>query len=108
MRESELIGTARLIGSVPNTVAPVFGTGDIELYEVDPPLCGFRVIAASQTLWAIRIHTPPTPPEDPVSTALYGVTGGEGLNILAEQNLPGSADGRSPARALAGIGYRVL
>ncbi|WP_231639687.1 hypothetical protein [Mycobacterium sp. Marseille-P9652] len=104
----DVIGTARRIGSVPNTVAPLFAVGDLELYEVDPPLCGYRIVAASKSMWAVSIQSPPAPPEDPVSTALYGVTGGEALQIVSEHKLPGSADGRSPARALGDMGYRVL
>ncbi|VBA37045.1 hypothetical protein LAUMK136_01725 [Mycobacterium attenuatum] len=48
----------------------------------------------------------PEPPDDPVSTAFYGVAG-EGLHIFKESKLPGSADGRTPARALADLGYEV-
>jgi hypothetical protein len=102
--EREFVGAARLLGSVPNTVSP-FAVGEIEIYELDPPLCGYRVVAASKTMWAMRITTPPEPPEDPMSTAFYGVTGGEGLEIVSAQKLPGSADGRSPVRALADAGY---
>ena len=104
MSEREFVGVARLIGSVPNTVSR-FAVGEIELYELDPPLCGYRVVAASKKLWAMRIPTPPSPPEDPVSTAFYGVTGGEDLQIVSEHKLTGSAHGRSPARALADAGY---
>ncbi len=63
------------------------------------------MVAASKTHWAVRIQIPPEPPEDPVSIAFYGVTGGEALQIVSEQKLPGSADGRSPQRALADAGY---
>jgi hypothetical protein len=108
MSEREFVGVARLIGSVPNTGAPLFVQGDIELYQLDPPLCGYHVVAAAKKLWAVRVHAPPEPPEDPVSTALYGVTGGEDLQILWGQKLPGSADGRYPARALADAGYALL
>jgi hypothetical protein len=105
MSGREFVGVARVIGSVPNTVSR-FAVGEIELYELDPPLCGYRVVAASKTLWAVHIPTPPEP-EDPVSTAFYGVTGGEELQIVSGRKLPGSADGRSPAGALADAGYRV-
>jgi hypothetical protein len=104
MTERTFKGFARLIGTVPNTLSP-FAKDEIELYELDPPLCGFRVVAASKTLWAVRIQIPPEPPEDPISTAFYGVTGGEALQIVSEQKLPGSTDGRSPQRALAEAGY---
>jgi hypothetical protein len=106
MPEREFVGTARLVGTVPNTLSP-FADGDLELYQLDPPMCGYRVVAASKTLWAMRIKIPPEPPEDAVSTAFYGVTGGEGLEVVAGEKLPGSADGRSPARALADAGYLV-
>jgi hypothetical protein len=106
MSEREFVGTARLVGAVPNTLTP-FADGELELYQLDPPLCGYRVVAASKTLWAMRIKIPPEPPEDPVSTAFYGVTGGEGLQVVSGEKLPGSADGRSPARALADAGYLV-
>jgi hypothetical protein len=54
------------------------------------------------TLWAMRAHRmdSPEPPDDPVSTAFYGVAG-EGLQILREAKLPGSADGRTAVHALA-------
>ena len=104
MTERAFSGSARLVGTVPNTLSP-FAKGEIELYQLDPPLCGYRVVAASTTLWAVRIQIPPEPPEDPVSTAFYGVTGGEALQIVSERKLPGSADGRSPKRALADAGY---
>ncbi len=39
-----------------------------------------------------------------MSTDFYGVAG-EGLDIDRSVKLPGSADGRNVARALAGIGY---
>ena len=48
MSEREFVGVARLIGSVPNTVSR-FAVGEIELYELDPPLCGYRVVAASKS-----------------------------------------------------------
>jgi hypothetical protein len=104
MTDRTFAGVARLIGTVPNTLSPL-AKGDIELYQLDPPLCGYRVVAASKTLWAVRIQIPPDPPEDPVSTAFYGVTGGEALQIISDQKLPGSAEGRSPERALAEAGY---
>ncbi len=86
MSEREFVGTARLVGAVPNTLSP-FADGELALYQLDPPLCGYRVVAASKTLWAMRIKIPP---EDPVSTAFYGVTGGEGLQVVSGEKLPGS------------------
>lgn len=88
--------------------------GDLQLYHVNPALCGYNVVAASQTLWAMRAQCiypdgrlEPPEADDPVSTELYGVTG-EGLQIDRGQKLPGSADGRNVSRALAGIGYTIL
>ncbi|HEY9304517.1 MAG TPA: hypothetical protein VIO95_09535, partial [Mycobacterium sp.] len=48
----------------------------------------------------------PPPPEDPVSTYLYGTIGGEGLQIVWRAQLL-KADGRYPVRALAEAGYQV-
>ncbi|WP_244604966.1 hypothetical protein [Mycobacterium attenuatum] len=42
------IGVARRVGSLPNP--ELFARGEIELYHVNPPLCGYSVIAASKTL----------------------------------------------------------
>ncbi|HTQ20122.1 hypothetical protein [Mycobacterium sp.] len=103
---SRCFGVARRVGSLPNP--DLFAQGDLELYELNPPLCGYRVVAASTSLWAVHVHTAdsPQPPEDPVSTAFFGVKG-EGLHIFRERKLPGSADGRTPAHALADLGYEV-
>jgi hypothetical protein len=95
MSERKFVGVARLMGSVPNTVDKWIAVGDMGLYHLDPPLCGYRVVAVSQTIWAMRAHIPPEPPDDPVSTTFYGVTG-ESLQIDPDQKLPASADGRSP------------
>ncbi|MEN4448647.1 hypothetical protein [Mycobacterium sp. SM3041] len=96
---------------MPNNA--VFTVGDLELYQVRPPLCGYHVIAAERSMWAMRAQYIDTdgslvPPEhdDPVSTSFYGVAG-EGLDIDRSVKLPGSADGRNVARALAGIGYAL-
>ncbi|MEE6179718.1 hypothetical protein [Mycobacterium sp. 050134] len=106
MFRGESIGVARRVGSLPNPDR--FAEGDLELYHVTPPLCGYNVVAASKALWAVRVQPAgsPEPPEDPVSTRLYGVVG-EGLHVFREAPLPGSADGRTPARALADLGYQV-
>lgn len=82
--------------------------GDLELYQLDPLLCGYRVVAAAQCIYPMRptYVGDPTPPDDPVSTYLYGVAGGEGLQIEWKDELF-KADGRVPARALAAAGYRV-
>lgn len=100
------IGVARRVGSLPNT--DLFARGELELYHLSPPLCGYHVVAASMTLWAMRAHRvgSPEPPDDPVSTAFYGVAG-EGPQILREAKLPGSADGRTAVRALADLGYEI-
>ncbi len=39
MTERIFAGVARLIGTVPNTLSP-FAMGEIELYQLDPPLGG--------------------------------------------------------------------
>jgi hypothetical protein len=91
-----------------------FAVGELELYHLSPPLCGYNVVAASQTMWAMRAQMitedgrlEPPEADDPVSTDLFGVTG-EGLQIDKGQKLPGSIDGRNVARALASIGYTVI
>ncbi len=92
----------------------IIGVGDLELYQVSPPLCGYHVIAAEQTTWAMRAQCiypdgriDPAEPDDPVSTDLYGVTD-EGLQFDRDAKLPGSAEGRNVARTLAAIGYRII
>ncbi|MCC9183673.1 hypothetical protein MMAG44476_03377 [Mycolicibacterium mageritense DSM 44476 = CIP 104973] len=109
-------GIARLVGSVPHSdpVMKLFAVGDMELYHVSPPWCGYHVVAASQQMWAMRAQCvypdgriEPPEPDDPVSTELYGVVG-EGLQIDHTEKLPGSADGRNVVRTLAGIGYRIV
>jgi hypothetical protein len=106
-------GVARFVGTVPNDheIFSIRYPDDLELYELDPPLCGYRIVAAAQSMYAMRaawIGDPdPPPPDDPVSTRLYGTTGGEGLQIVWKDELL-KADGRTPARALAEAGYQVL
>ncbi|MHC9296458.1 hypothetical protein ACRCUN_28660 [Mycobacterium sp. LTG2003] len=92
----------------------LMAVGDMQLYHVNPPLCGYNVVAASQTMWAMRAQAiypdgriEPAEPDDPVSTELYGVTG-EGLQVDTSHKLPGSAEGRSVTRAMAGIGYTLI
>lgn len=109
---SESFGVARFFGAVPNDheIFAIMYPHDLELDQVEPPLCGYRVVAAAQSIWAaqaVLIGDPyPEPLDDPVSTYLYGVSGGEGL-----QNLWGDAlfmaNGRVSTRALAEAGYRV-
>ncbi|MGA8543632.1 MAG: hypothetical protein WB785_00025 [Mycobacterium sp.] len=105
-------GVARFVGTVPND-HEIFGViypDDLELYHLDPPLCGYRIVAAAQSIYAMhaRLLGDPDPPlpEDPVSTYLYGTTGGEGLQIVWKDELL-KADGKIPARALAEAGYQV-
>jgi hypothetical protein len=104
-------GVARLLGTVRNDhqIFRIMYPEDLLLYEVDPPLCGQRVIAAAQSIWAMRARfiDDPTPPDDPVSTTLFGVAGGEGLQVEWGHQLL-RVNGRSPVRALADAGYRVL
>ncbi|HWF70902.1 MAG TPA: hypothetical protein VG187_15325 [Mycobacterium sp.] len=105
-------GTARFVGIAPdnaNELLKIMAVGDIELYYVDPPLGGCSVVAAVETIWAVRARFAgdPTPPEDPVSTRLYGVTGGEAARVESYYQLH-RADGRNVARTFAEAGYRVL
>ncbi len=110
MSETGISGIARFLGTLPNE-HEIFGViypNDLQLYQVDPPLCGYRVVAAAQSIHAMRARFigDPTPPDDPVSTTFFGATGGEGLRIGWEHQLL-RADGRAPDRALADAGYRV-
>jgi hypothetical protein len=110
MSQRGISGVARLLGTLPNDheIYRVIYPDDLELYQVDPPLCGYRVVAAAQSIYAMRARFigDPAPPDDPVSTTLFGVSGGEGLQIEWKQKLL-RADGRTPARALADAGYQV-
>ena len=110
MSEMEISGVARFLGTVPND-HPIFRVmyrDDLELYQLDPPLGGYRVVAAAKSMYAMRVRYvgDPTPPDDPVSTSLFGATGGEELQIEWKNKLF-KADGRAPVRALADAGYRV-
>jgi len=49
---------ARLVGSSPEKVE-YFQRGDLEIYRVDPPLCGYRIIAAAMTPYAMGAGTTP-------------------------------------------------
>lgn len=102
-----------MVGTVPND--DPFGGGDIELYHMNPPWHGHNVIAAAPMTWimcAQYIHPDgriePPEPDDPVSTELYGVFGGEKLQVDLSKKLPGSADGRNATRTFAKIGYRII
>jgi hypothetical protein len=105
-------GVARFVGTVPNNhrIFSIMYPDDLELYHLDPPLGGYRIVAAAQHIYAMSARLmgdpDPPPPEDPVSTFLYGTTGGEGLQIVWKDELL-QADGRAPARALAEAGYQV-
>lgn len=101
---------------MPHTdpVMKIIAVGDMKLYHLSPPLCGYNVVAAAQTMWAMRAQCiypdgriEPAEPDDPVSTELYGVVG-EALQIDGTGKLPGSAEGRDVARTLAAIGYRIV
>jgi len=83
--------------------------GDVELYHLDPPLHGYSVVAAAQTLWALRAQFigDPTPPDDPVSTSVFGVAGGESADVDWHILLY-RADGRNVVRTFAEAGYRLL
>lgn len=105
-------GTARFLGTALDNrseISKIMAVGDIELYHVDPPLRGYSVVAAEQRIWAVRARFvgDPTPPDDPVSTSLYGVGGGESAQVEWRSKLH-HADGRNVARTLAEAGYRVL
>jgi hypothetical protein len=108
-----LSGSARFLGTVRNDheIFSQLYSDSLELYQLDPPLAGFRVVAAGQGMWAMRVAVAgdgePPPRDDPVMTTLFGTTGGESLQILWQDKLL-EAGGRTPARALAEIGYRVL
>jgi hypothetical protein len=105
-------GTARFVGTIVNDheIFSIMYPDDLELYQLDPPLHGYRIVAAAQSMWAMSARVfgdpDPPPPEDPVSTRLYGTTGGEGLQVVWRDELF-KADGRVPTRALAEAGYRV-
>lgn len=88
-----------------------FQRGDLEIYRVDPPLGGYRIIAAATSPWAMgaqyidadgNVHGRN---DDPVSTTLYGVAS-EALQVGEGTRLT-TADGSCPARALAEWGYTV-
>lgn len=110
MPEQEIAGVARFLGTVPNDhrIFQIMYPDDLELYQLDPPLGGYRVAAAARCVPARRptYVGDPIPPEDPVSTYLYGTTGGEGLQIEWKDELLKAA-GRAPVRALSEAGYRV-
>lgn len=109
---SDQAGVARFVGKIRNDheIFRVIYPNDLELYHLDPPLCGYAIVAAAQTIYAMRAQLlgdpNPPPPDDPVSTSLYGTTGGEGLQIVWKDQLF-KADGRTPARALGEAGYQV-
>jgi hypothetical protein len=103
-------GLARLVGLSPEKVE-YFQRGDVEIYRVDPPLCGYRIIAAAMSPYAMhaqyidadgKVHGRR---DDPVSTTLYGVAN-EALQVDASTKFD-SADGSYPKRALAELGYTV-
>lgn len=104
-------GVARLVGSTSDKVE-YFQKGDLEIYRVDPPLDGYRIVAAAQSPWAMhaqyidadgKVHGRR---DDPVSTTFYGVAN-EALRVGAGTKLT-TSDGSHPVRALAELGYTVL
>jgi hypothetical protein len=110
-REAMIDGVARLVGSSPEKVE-YFQRGDLEIYRVDPPLGGYRIVAAAKSLWAMRAQYVDADGkvhgrnDDPVSTTLYGVAN-EALQVGAGTKIV-TADGSYPARALAELGYTTL
>jgi hypothetical protein len=108
---SDSTGSARFVGTIrhDHEIYRVLYSDELELYQVDPPLGGYRLVAAGRGMWAMRMASPDDPdlpPEDPVRTTLFGTTGGEGLQILWQEKLL-EVGGRAPARALAEAGYHV-
>jgi hypothetical protein len=73
-----MIDVARLVGSSPEKVH-YFQRGDLEIYRLDPPLGGYRIVAAATYPWAMRAQYVDAEGKvhgrngDPVSTTLYGV-----------------------------------
>jgi hypothetical protein len=106
-RKALIDGVARLVGFSPDKV-DYFQRGDLEIYRVDPPLGGYRIIAAATSPWAMRAQYVDAEGkvhgrnDDPVSTTLYGVAD-EALQV----GVGTSADGSYPTRALAELGYTV-
>jgi hypothetical protein len=111
MSDSAISGSARFVGTIPNDheIFRLLYSDELELYQVDPPLGGYRVIAAGRGMWAVRVASAADsdlPPEDPVRTTLFGTTGGESVQIVWQEKLL-EVGGRAPARALAEAGYHV-
>jgi hypothetical protein len=106
------MGIARYVGSAPRDPddwAALMNVGDVERYRVDPPLAGHHVVAATQSMWAIRLRCigEDGPDDDPVSTTFFGITGGEGVRVDRDRQLADTAEGKNPTRALADLGYHV-
>ena len=105
-------GIARYVGSVPgdgSVLSRLLDVGDVALYHVQPPLAGYHVVAAAQTSWAVRMRVvgDEGPADDPVSTMLFGVDGGEAAQIDRAVPLCDPVNGRTPERALKELGYSV-
>jgi len=60
-----------------------------ELYERDPPLCGYRVVAASKSSGAMRIPTPPERRRIRSRQRLRGGPGGDDLQIMSRTKATG-------------------
>jgi hypothetical protein len=109
-RKAMIDGVARLIGSSPEKLE-YFQRGDLEIYRVDPPFGGYRIIAAGMSLWTMRAQYVDADgkvhgrKDDPVSTTLYGVAN-ETLQVDAGTKLI-TVDGSYPPRALAELGYTL-
>jgi hypothetical protein len=105
-------GSARFLGTIRNEheIFRLLYSDELELYQLDPPLAGYRLVAAGQGMWAQRVTVmgdpDPAPPDDPVKTTLFGTTGGESVQIVWQDKLL-EVGGRAPARALAEAGYQV-
>ncbi len=86
-------GSARFLGTIRNDheIFRLLYSDELELYQLDPPLGGYRVVAAGQGMWAQRVAVmgdpDPAPPDDPVKTTLFGTTGGESLQIVWQDKL---------------------
>lgn len=112
MSDSTVSGSARFVGTIRNDheIFRLLYSDELELYQVDPPIGGHRVVAAGQGMWAMRVASAddpdPPPPDDPVRTTLFGTTGGESVQVVWQNKLL-EVGGRAPARALAEAGYRV-
>lgn len=100
-------GIARLVGSAKGIVHDgdrvVDWTGHADLYEVDPPLNGHRIVVASTVDHVPSVRSRGT--EWNIETFLYGVSGAD-LQANWDE-LPGSAWGADVREAFGNAGYRL-